>query len=349
MSATVKPHAASALPHRRWISTATGLVVSAGLLYWVMRPFELAQIGKALEEARWIYLIPILGIFGSGYTLRTLRWRALFPQGRTLSFRHLFVALMSGYLVNNLFPARAGELARIFVLGQRAGVAKSMVLATIVVERVGDLLMIVILLAVCLGSFPVPPALQGAGMAAALLALTALAVLIVAAWSGEAGRPHWLERMPLLPPPLKARSLHFAEAFASGASALRSLPHLLRFVGFTLAVWTCETSVIWVSARAFHIPLLPGEAVFVLLAVALGAMVPASPGYVGTYEFFALQALALLDIHDAKALSCVLVIHLVAILTSSTVGCIGLLCDRKRGEPPFVKFWRLKSSNSPTP
>jgi uncharacterized membrane protein YbhN (UPF0104 family) len=150
-----------------------------------------------------------------------------------------------------------------------------------------------------------------------------------------------LDVLPFMPPRIKGALLGLAASFAEGAAGLRSLPHLARFAGFCLAVWACETTVIWLSARAFHIELAPWEAAFVLLAVALGGLVPASPGYVGTYEFFAVNALSLLGIRDAKALGCVLVVHVVAILTSTTVGSLCLLASYRIIGRPFGDFWRI--------
>lgn len=305
-----------------------------------MRPFELRAVWQALQEARWGYLFPILGLFGTGYVWRTLRWRTLFAHQRKVALRHLFPALMVGYLGNNLLPARAGEVARLFVLDRQAGVPKSMTLATIVVERVGDLLIIVSLLAASLRTFPVPLALKQAGTGAAALALAALGFLILAGWRGPARVQRCLPRLPLVPLRLRERLGGFAQAFAAGVGSLRSLPHLLRFAGLTLVVWATEITVIWVSAAAFHIPLTPWEAAFVLLAVALGAMVPASPGYVGTYEFFAVKALSLLGIQDAKALGCVLVVHAAAILSSSTVGCICLWRVRHGAGRQLGNIWQ---------
>lgn len=110
----------------------------------------------------------------------------------------------------------------------------------------------------------------------------------------------------------------------AGVSRLRDGRRAALFAGYTMLIWLMEALFIYLMVLAFHLPISIGGALFVTLVVGLGTMVPSSPGYVGTYEFFATSTLALLGVTGGVALSFALATHAVTFLGSSLlgVGCV---------------------------
>ncbi len=103
----------------RWL----GILISLALLVWVLRAFDLAEVVRALQAANYLYLLPVLALIVLNFSLRALRWGTVFGDTRVPRWGSLFVAMIIGYLANNILPAWAGELVRAYVLGQREGVA----------------------------------------------------------------------------------------------------------------------------------------------------------------------------------------------------------------------------------
>src|SRR5262245_51279830 len=99
---------------RRWVGYALGLMVSALFLYLTLRGIDFAELRQELQSARYLPLALALVVSSATCVVRAIRWRALFGQRTQTSLRFLFTSMMIGYLANNILPARAGELVRIY-------------------------------------------------------------------------------------------------------------------------------------------------------------------------------------------------------------------------------------------
>ena len=302
------------------MGTWLGILISLALLVWILRAFDLAEVGRALQAANYLYLLPVLVLIVPNFALRALRWGTLFGNTRVPRWGSLFVAMMIGYLANNILPARAGELVRAYVLGQREGIAKSTVLATVVVERVADLVVALSLLAVVLLFYPLPAWLGRVGLVVGAVSLAALAFLALLNLWGLRLVAWMVHLLGFLPKSVLSRIEAVGSGFVAGVSGLHNRRRALQFVGCTALIWLMEALSIYLMVLAFHLPISLGGALFVMLVLGLGTMVPSSPGYVGTYEFFATSALALLGVTGGVALSFALAIHAITFLGSSLLG-----------------------------
>jgi hypothetical protein len=112
----------------------------------------------------------------------------------------------------------------------------------------------------------------------------------------------------------------------------------MRAVGFlalTALIWIIEVSIVYLVAVSLEVSLPIGNSLFVLLVLAIGSMVPSSPGFVGTYEFFGVSALALVGIQGGLALAFIVLLHLITLFGSTLIGVICLLF-RPRLAPIFA-------------
>lgn len=320
--------ASTSVKPARWATLGTwlGILISLALLAWVLRAFDLAEVSRALQAANYLYLAPVLVLLVADFALRALRWGTLFGGTRVPCWSSLFVTMMIGYLANNILPARAGELVRAHVLGQREGVAKSMVLATVVVERLADLVVALLLLAIVLLFYPLPAWLGRVGLIVGAISLAASAFLALLNLWGLRLVAWMVHLLGFLPKRLLSQIEAVGSGFVAGVSGLRSGRRALQFLGCTALIWLMEVANTFLIARAFDLPVTVGDSLFVLLVVALGTMVPLSPGYIGTYEFFGTNALALVGVTGGKSLSFVLMMHAVTFVGASLIGalCLGI-------------------------
>jgi uncharacterized protein (TIRG00374 family) len=310
----------------RWL----GILISLVLLIWVIHAFDMAEVIQVLKTADYLYLFPVLTLLVLNFAVRAVRWGTLFRNTNTPRWNNLFVAMMIGYLGNNILPARAGEVVRAYALGKRSGSSKSMALATVMVERILDLLVAVLLLAVVLLLYPIPTWLARTGVVVGVVGFAMMAFLLSLGIWGPSLLVWVLRRLDFLPEGLLRRIEVAGNGFVVGVQGFRTPRQILSFLFYTVVIWSMEVVSLWLIAQAFSLPLSIGGALFVMVVISFGMMIPSSPGYVGTYEFFAVSALAVLNISGSSALSFALMMHIITFVGSSILGAICLALSGQR-------------------
>ena len=285
------------------------LLFSGLALYQV----DLREMGGALRRADYRCVVPAAIFTLFGYLLRTARWKVILTPAKEVGGRRLFPPLIIGFAVNNLLPARIGEFAWAHLLGEREKVSKSLAFATVVVERVLDGLTLILFLLLASTLFPLPHWGREMEILALLFFLGALAFLFLLLYR----KPQALSITRLLTRPLSSslsdRVAQVASSFVSGAEALRHRRSIPALAFLSLLVWSCEATSYLFLIWAFPISLSPltrvVAALFLMTVVNLGVLIPSSPGYVGTFHFFAMMALGVFGVEREVALSYALLSH----------------------------------------
>ena len=179
------------------------LIVSltVGLMAFFLHSANLGRVWQELLGSRWDLVTAAFGLTVVAYLLRVVRWRLLLePIGHT-QFSTAFRATVMGFAASSLLPGRVGEVLRPWVLARRESWSATAAFATIVVERLLDLLAMLLILAICQIPFrPVVPAadeqLLGAlrigAFVAGAVGFVLLALIFLAARAAE--RPGGLLR-----------------------------------------------------------------------------------------------------------------------------------------------------------
>ena len=305
---------------RNWF----GLIISVLTLAWLVYTYDFNEAIRPLKEARYAYFLGLVLLLPANFLLRAVRWKLLFSFPAPQKLGNVFKAMMVGYLFNNVMPARAGELVRIYLLGKSENLSKSTVLATVVVERTADLLIVMALAAGVVMYYPFPSWLNRSGIVLSIATAVAIFILVALKLFGTAMVKQLVQWVKFLPSAITQRMDSMGGYFISGISALFSPSTALKFSLYSAAIWILEICIVYLVALAFNIPASVGGLLFVMLMIAIGTMVPSSPGYIGTYEFFGLSALAMLNISGGLALSFVVAMHAVTFLGSCAIGLICL-------------------------
>lgn len=304
---------------------ALGLVVSVVCLWLAIRQAPLAELGEALSQVNYWWLLPAVIGNVAGHWARGCRWRILLAeQGSRTEY---FWAQAIGSLLTNVFPLRAGEAGRVVIINRRVGLPLVQVGASVVLERAVDLAVILSLLAVMLMVMDVPWQVTAAGLA--------LGAALAAAWVGVVVLLLFGKRLTglveVVVTRLSPRFRHLAlDAWAHLLMAiepLRQLRVVVAVVAWSLVVWAANIGTFWVSIEA----VVPGgsllEASFALTAIALGVALPSSPGFIGVFQLVGQQALVTpfpYRYTAASALLIALLNHAVFYVSSSVMGLIGL-------------------------
>jgi uncharacterized protein (TIRG00374 family) len=138
----------------RYLRLFVGVIISAVFIWLALRGLHLPDVWASLRSADYVWLIPSVAVYFLAVGARTWRWDYLLRPIKQIPLRRLFPVVVIGYMGNNVYPFRAGELLRAVVLRQREGVSVSSSLATIVVERVFDGLVMLLFVFVALPFAP---------------------------------------------------------------------------------------------------------------------------------------------------------------------------------------------------
>jgi len=122
---------------KRW-QLWLGIIISAVLLYFSLRGLQLDLVWNSLKGAQYLWLIPGIAVYFIGVWVRSWRWHYLLRPIKKITTKSMFPVVTIGYMGNNIYPARAGEVLRAVILKQREQVPVSASLATIIVERIFD-------------------------------------------------------------------------------------------------------------------------------------------------------------------------------------------------------------------
>jgi glycosyltransferase 2 family protein len=277
-----------------------GILISAVLVWWVLRDVDPGEVWREVEGANWWLLLAAVAVATSGFLNRSLRWKLLLhPMAPGTRLRNRFAAVNIGFAVNNLLPARIGEFARAWSIARLEPVTVSGAVGSLVVERFLDAIGLLILFgaAVLSPSFPsdatiagrrVGSVLVGAGLSVGALAL--ILVLVIAF------PRFWLRLIDRFARFLPGESHQYVRelmhAFIEGLGALRDKRLLVGGILWSLWTWAWNGVSFWLAFHAFGIDQGYATALFVQAVIAIGVAVPSAPGYFGTFHAAALVALS---------------------------------------------------------
>ena len=302
-----------------------GVLLSLLFAVLAFRNVELDALGDALGEQEYIWLLPSGAAIATGVLLRAWRWQLLFePAGRP-PFSHVTSALLIGYLFNNILPARAGELARVQALGRRSGLSRAHVLATVVLERVFDL---VVLVALLVGATPFLPKVDWLNAAIALgavpAALLVVAAVVVRRYGVRAARV-LVRPLGLLPRVDRPRVERIAVAVVRGLAGITAGRLTITALAVTIVSWLVLAVSIWLLLLGTELDASFGTALLILVATNLVLVLPSSPAALGAFEAAVVVALAAYGVARAEALSFALVLHALNLFPYLALGYAALV------------------------
>lgn len=298
-----------------------GLLISIVFLWFAFRNLHPGEVLETLGTINPFWLIVGAAVYFIAVTIITLRWQFLLRAVRFVPLGRLFPLVCIGYMGNNVYPFRSGEALRIFLLNRNERIPIVKGTTTVLVERVFDGIVMLTFIVVPLLFVEVAAGeIQQVATFAAPVFLVALAVFFVLA-----AQPNLLRRLMklverLLPEKLAALVDSIGEDVISGLEGLRSPAHLAGAVASSYATWAVEAGVYWMVSWAFGFGLGYDVMLLVVGTVNLAGLIPASPGQIGVFEFFASAVLVGVGIPAADALTYAIVVHIVIWLPVTLAG-----------------------------
>ena len=293
-----------------------GIGVSFFFMALLFRKIDFNQLWSALVRVDYRYILLAVVCTFISYFLRAVRWHYLLIPEKRIPLSSLYPATIIGYMANNLLPARLGEFVRAFVLAQREGLQTPTVFASLVIDRLFDGFTVMLILLVTLFTLRLPQGLAEAetvlrtggivtfalytGVVAFLFLLKRQTVRTLA-WTGVLLKP--------FPIGLSERIIPLLGSFIGGIRMSSKGGHIAAILLSSLAIWLFCVVPVDMVLQGFDIHLPITASMFILVLLVFAVMVPASPGFIGTYHYACFKGLSAFGIEESISVSIALVIH----------------------------------------
>ena len=318
----------SSLPRLPW--HALVIVLVTGTLLWLFfRNVDLAELWAAIARADPTLIGLAIALTGATYVLRAWRWQALLRPIGPARFRTAFRTTVIGFTATFLLPGRVGEVLRPYLLARQEGFKVPSTFATVLIERLLDLAVVLLLFACALLFVPVEiaPEIEWAGSAAAVLALGGLLALFLVAGHPErlgrgAGRlTRWL------PPRIAETAEHLVRTFAEGLAVMRRPGPLLLAVMWSVPLWVSIALGIWVTSAAFNLTVSFLGSFLVMMFLVVGVSAPTPGGVGGFHYFYKLAVTTFFGADPDTAAAAALVLHAISFVPVTLVGLVFMSQD----------------------
>lgn len=295
-----------------------GVAISLFFLYFALRGLRLQDLGAVIHEANLLWLIPGIAIYFLGVWVRAWRWHYLLRPMKSVKTRAAFPIVTIGYMGNNIYPARAGEVLRAAVLKRQEGVSITASLATIIVERVFDgvvMLAFVFLNLAELSRLNSDSGFIGSINTLALWGTVAFTGALAALMLMSISPPRTKKLVTaiilrVVPSRFQKKLLKLTKHFFMGLASLRSPREALMIFLASLVIWLLETGKYWFLMQGF-----PFQVSFFSLMLMNGisnlvTTVPSAPGYIGTFDAAGIAVLMAYGVSKPSAAAYTLVLHI---------------------------------------
>lgn len=304
---------------RFWASLAVSVIFIALFL----RATHPRQIEAALGEANYWYLVPAFLVLLVAISARCVRWSILMRPVAEMSPARLFPYAIIGYMANNLLPARAGEVVRAYVLGDRENVSKMGTFGTIAVERLFDgcALVLMLLVAGSVVGFE-NDKVRAIAFASSIFFIVALAVFYLVTLKEERARRVIHRILRVLPERFESKAEDMADSLVGSLRSVHDPRSLVLVTFFSGLAWTIEAGCYAIIGQGFNIDVGFGHYCLLLAAANLAIIIPTFFGGTGPFEWAAKLVLVGAGVSGSVAGAYAIVAHALILVPTTIMGLI---------------------------
>jgi uncharacterized protein (TIRG00374 family) len=293
-----------------------GIGISLFFMALLFRKIDFKQLVTALLTVDYLYILFAVIFTFVSYYLRAVRWKYLLISEKSIPISSLYPATIIGYMANNLLPARLGEFVRAYFLARREELETPAVFASLVIDRLFDGFTVLLMLLITLFTLKMPQGAEDAG-----LALRAGGTVMFLLYCGVLLFLFLLKRQTMrtlsfvglilkpFPQRFSGRLIPVLGSFIAGIRMSSRSRHIAAVILSSFCIWIFCILPVDMVLRGFGINLPISASMFILVLLVFAVMVPASPGFIGTYHYACFKGLSLFGVTESKAISIALVVH----------------------------------------
>jgi uncharacterized protein (TIRG00374 family) len=313
-----------------------GLVLSLGALWLAFRDMDWRAFKEALGQGDIAWILIASVVLLSAVPLRGLRWQIYLNPIKKVPLRLTSEATIVGYFGNNALPFRLGEVLRSYFIARHTQAPITQVFGTVIVERIVDMLSILILLLLLPFVGAVPEALRQPILWVVIICVV-LTIMAI-----------WLARRTDGIPLIRGRLKPLLDNLQLGFTSLRQGRHYLALLLATLGIWLLYLMNIHIAQHAMGLNLSLAETYLVLITTTLVLLIPAAPGFVGTFHAAVILAYVnILSVDLARAQAIAVVIHAIGYIPYTIIGAILYFRSHLRLRDVRAQQWEPEVRESP--
>ncbi|MCL5951118.1 MAG: flippase-like domain-containing protein [Chloroflexi bacterium] len=297
-----------------------GAIFSLIFIALALRDVQVGDVANSLRQVSPVWLVFAVASFVLTSLAKAARWKMLFSLQQPPSLARSYSILSIGVLLNSFAPARLGELARAFLIGEAETGSKMYALGTIAIEKVADLVFLMFSVSLLLSQMALPDWLAGPAKATGVSILILLPVFLLLAWvNGFVLRT--LERFGRFTPPSWIDwLLQKARQGLESLQILRTPRLVILLVFWSLLIWILGISTNYLVFGAMGMDLNALAALLLLVVLQVGVAVPSSPGRIGVFHYLTILTLSVFAVDKGTALGYSIMLYLVIYVPITVMG-----------------------------
>lgn len=305
----------------RWLP---GLIISVIAILLLVRFSNWPEVLDAISGINLSWFFPSIVFFMISIGFRAASWMIMLQK--KVNYGRVFLTLNEGYLLNNIFPFRLGELGRAFLLSETSNLGVFFVLSTIVIERTYDL-------AIAAGLFlaTLPYVFSIGGGQAIAVGVLIIGIIGLFSMFILARNRNWiktkLDEYSLHRFVIRDRIVPRIDSLLAGLGVLASLDQFLLSLILMILSWFFGGLELIFLARSFGVDLEIWMVGFILGMISIGIAIPSAPAGLGVFEAAAVGAFSLLGLSTSAGLAIAFVSHFISIFFTGLIGMYGIFKD----------------------
>ncbi|WP_162532174.1 lysylphosphatidylglycerol synthase transmembrane domain-containing protein [Candidatus Scalindua japonica] len=318
-------------PHKKRILFIAGILISFICSWLFVRKIEWTSLGMAFREARYIYIFPTIIILFVNYYLRAIRWEVLLSPVKKISIVNLFSVVVIGFMANNLLPARLGEVIRPAMIARKEKIKISTLFATIVMERIFDVLGIIVIASLLFYFLPsetdsqsIIHQLKKWSVIMAFFGICAITSMFLLSLYPEKAGAVFEKMLFVFPHNLRDTLVNLLHSFVSGLQIFDHKTKLIWVGILSLIIWFFNAASVYVLCYSFSIGLSFAGACFVIVCLALAVALPQAPGFIGVFHIATQKSLNVFDVSISSAQSFAILLWAISVIPVTIAGLLFL-------------------------
>lgn len=298
-------------------------VITIIALYLAFRGIDWKILLNYLKTGNILWLsLAVVATFLS-YIIRSFRWQFFFPT-KDITFLNSYKVLILGFFMNNLLPARAGELVRAHLGSKVTNFKRTQVLASIASERLADGLVLSFFFLLVALTTHFSGNSKNLFYVVFLFILAAILIILTLIFKNRIFT--YLEKINLkLNKSLITYAIERIKLFIDGLKPMFSRKRFPILSSSSFTVWLVELLAYYLISQAFNAELSFAACVVFLVAINFSSLIPAAPAGIGVIEAVATAILVAIGIEKELALSMVISQHIIQILVIGIQGALIML------------------------
>lgn len=318
-----------------WRRVGLGSIISIVAVVALARSFNFSEVVAGLLAINPTSVLAILAVYAIGLVLKAERWRVLLGTTCRASRARLIEALIIGFALNAVLPAKAGELGRIVLIGERGSTSRGWVALSLVGERVIDLAVVAAMLAATTLAVTVPPWIVRPTVLSFIIVVVFIGSLVVLTHSQNRFLATFrallvavLRRVSTSPRLERWGVRDEIDQLGPAVRHLTKVLTVLKATALSLAVWAASWGFIALTLQASGVSVSVAAAILLAGALSIGLAAPGAPAGIGVYQWIVVIVLGIFGVSTNQALTAGIAAH---VLSYVPVTLLGLLLLTRRG------------------